>query len=255
MRREQWSARVRWVAVLIGAALACPAPAAAAPEGLAPAKAVRQAAVAGGPVIVRRAVKPGFTLVDVSAGATVRAWPGGPSLGTLAATTPLGSPSWVWAVSTAHDGRWGRVLLPWRPNGQTGWLDLAGVRTVVSRWSVDVDLSQRQLSLLDGGRVTAAFTTGIGAPASPTPTGRFSVSDLVPTDPTGPYGSFAFGLSGHQPRLPAGWTGGDQLAIHGTNDPSTVGEATSAGCLRVSEHALAVLRRHLRLGTPVNVHL
>ena len=95
----------------------------------------------------------------------------------------------------------------------------------------------------------------IGAPSTPTPTGRFSVTDRVLTnDPGGPFGWYAFGLSGHQPNLPAGWAGGDQLAIHGTNAPSSIGQAASAGCLRVSATALARLRSLLRLGTPVVIH-
>ena len=45
--------------------------------------------------------------------------------------------------------------------------------------------------------------------------GRYFVTDRVPVYVGSPYGSFAFGLSGIQPNLPAGWSGGDQLAIHG----------------------------------------
>ena len=51
--------------------------------------------------------------------------------------------------------------------------------------------------------------------------------------------------------LPAGWSGGNQLAIHGTNDPSSIGTSASAGCLRVSARALERLKSLLRLGTPV----
>src|SRR4051812_8518673 len=43
-----------------------------------------------------------FTLVDV-AGAAVHRWPGGPVSGTIAATTPLGSHSWAWALATTHN--------------------------------------------------------------------------------------------------------------------------------------------------------
>ena len=63
--------------------------------------------------------------------------------------------------------------------------------------------------------------------------------------------SYAFGLSGHQPYLPPNWSGGDQLAIHGTDDPASIGTAASHGCLRVSPQALARLRPALHLGTPV----
>jgi lipoprotein-anchoring transpeptidase ErfK/SrfK len=67
-------------------------------------------------------------------------------------------------------------------------------------------------------------------------------------------GSFAFGISGIQPRLPAGWSGGDQLAIHGTNQPWSIGQSVSAGCVRVSERTLARLRPLLAYGTPVVIH-
>ena len=117
---------------------------------------------------------------------------------------------------------------------------------------VKADLSRRTVTLLRGRRAVATFRAAIGAPSTPTPTGRFSVTDLVATgDPYGPFGWYAFGLSGHQPNLPAGWGGGDQLAIHGTNAPSSIGTAASAGCLRVSAAALSVLKAQLRLGTPV----
>jgi lipoprotein-anchoring transpeptidase ErfK/SrfK len=65
------------------------------------------------------------------------------------------------------------------------------------------------------------------------------------------YGSFAFGISGVQSHLPLGWSGGNQLAIHGTNEPWSIGRSVSAGCLRVSEKALRKLKLLLRLGTPV----
>jgi lipoprotein-anchoring transpeptidase ErfK/SrfK len=103
--------------------------------------------------------------------------------------------------------------------------------------------------------VVASFAAAVGAADSPTPIGRFSVTDPIATgDASGPYGWYAFGLSGHQPHLPPGWTGGDQLAIHGTNDPASLGTAASAGCLRVSAGALYVLKRALEPGTPVIIH-
>jgi lipoprotein-anchoring transpeptidase ErfK/SrfK len=70
----------------------------------------------------------------------------------------------------------------------------------------------------------------------------------------GALGTFAFGISGIQPRLPAGWSGGNQLAIHGTNQPWSIGTSASAGCVRVSEAMLAKLKPLLAYGTPVVIH-
>jgi hypothetical protein len=195
-----------------------------------------------------------FTLVD-TAGAVVRRWPGGPVAGVISETTPLGAHSWSWAFVTTRNGRWAKVGLTWQPNGRTGWVRLAGRREVKTSIWVEADLSQRHVTLMRGRHPLVVFKAAIGTAATPTPTGRFFVTDLVATgDPYGPFGWYAFGLSGHQPNLPAGWSGGNQLAIHGTNDPSSIGTAASAGCLRVSAAALGTLKRYLRLGTPVVIH-
>jgi hypothetical protein len=198
---------------------------------------------------------PSFTLVDATSGVVVRSRPGGPILGRLAGRTPLGTPTWLWALAESRDGRWARVVLPWKPNGRSGWVWLRGRRTLRTRTWVQADLSRRRVMLMRGDRVRRSFPAAIGAADSPTPVGRFSVTDPIATgDPSGPFGWYAFGLSGHQPHLPPGWTGGDQLAIHGTNDPATIGMRVSAGCLHVSARALAILKRALRPGTPVVIH-
>ncbi len=250
-------------AFIVALALTVYAGAATAPAGRDGRAQARPLLVSAHHVVVRRAdvapraqhaVAPrhrSFLLVD-AAGAEVRSWPGGPSLGAMPATTPLGSTSWSWVVSSTPRGGWGRIVLPWRPNGRYGWIDLHGRALVHTTTWVEADLSARRVTLMEGDHVLRRFTAAIGTSATPTPTGRFFVTDLVATgDPSGPFGWYAFGLSGHQPNLPAGWGGGDQLAIHGTNDPASIGTPASAGCLRVSADALTILKAHLRLGTPV----
>lgn len=202
-----------------------------------------------------RRPQPTFTLLDATSGAVVRSRPGGRIDSRLAGRTSLGTPTWLWALSQSRDGRWARVVLPWKPNGRTGWVRLRGRRIVRTHTWVSADLSRRRVMLMRGDHVTDSFRAAVGAPDSPTPVGRFSVTDPIATgDPGGPFGWYAFGLSGHQPHLPPGWTGGDQLAIHGTNDPATIGMRVSAGCLHVSAAALSILKRALRPGTPVVIH-
>ena len=46
--------------------------------------------------------------------------------------------------------------------------------------------------------------------------------------------------------------GGDAwIAIHGTNDPSSIGAAVSSGCVRVAADPLTALAAGLPAGTPV----
>jgi lipoprotein-anchoring transpeptidase ErfK/SrfK len=145
------------------------------------------------------------------------------------------------------------VTTPDRPNGSLAWIRrdrrLSLRRTAVS---VRVDLSRRGLAVRRGRRVVARATVAIGMPGSPTPTGRFSVTDRLP----GPrfsasYGCCILALSGTQPNPPPGWGGGNRLAIHGTDAPGTIGTPASAGCLRAADADLQVLMRRVPLGTPV----
>ena len=65
------------------------------------------------------------------------------------------------------------------------------------------------------------------------------------------YGCCILALSGHQTNPPSGWTGGDRLAIHGTDNPATIGTPASAGCLRASDADLQKRSSAVPLGTPV----
>ena len=63
------------------------------------------------------------------------------------------------------------------------------------------------------------------------------------------YGCCVLALSGHQDNLPAGWIGGNRIAIHGT--PGSVGGAESHGCLRASDPDMIALFARVPLGAPV----
>lgn len=196
-----------------------------------------------------------YLLVRIERATALTARPGG---GRVVGTMPRGSryygtPHVAWVLEVSRDGRYGRVPVPYDPSGSTGWLPIRRLETSRTRVRVVADLSRHVIVVRRGDRVLFRAPAATGAPSSPTPTGRYFVTDRVPFAGGGVLGTFAFGLSGIQPRLPAAWTGGDQLAIHGTNSPSTIGRSASAGCLRVSERVLERLKPLLRLGTPVVV--
>jgi lipoprotein-anchoring transpeptidase ErfK/SrfK len=95
------------------------------------------------------------------------------------------------------------------------------------------------------------FTVAIGRPDAPTPTGRFAVTDRLRTgNPGGPYGCCILALSAHSPHTIQGWTGGDRIAIHSTPDVSSIGQAASHGCVRVTLAQGRWLLAHIPLGTP-----
>jgi lipoprotein-anchoring transpeptidase ErfK/SrfK len=177
------------------------------------------------------------------AGRTVGTMPGG--------SRYYGIPTVAWVRDVSRDGRYGLVGVPYVGYRASGWISLRGLERSYTQVSVEADLSEHRIIVHRGDDVLFRAAAATGAPSSPTPPGRYFVTDRVPFPNGGVLGTFAFGISGIQPDLPSGWSGGDQLAIHGTNDPSSIGRSTSAGCLRVSEGTITRLRRVLRLGTPV----
>lgn len=208
------------------------------------------------PTAKRTVSKPqAAVLADIPRDLEVTAQPGGRK---VIGIMPGGSkffdePIKAWILHKTPDGRYGKVTLPYSGSRATGWIPLAGLNLSATSYSVQVDLSKHSVKVMRFDKVIMSFPAATGAADSPTPTGRFFVTDLVDIPPGGSFGSFAFGLSGIQPNLPQGWTGGDQLAIHGTQDPSSIGTSASAGCLRVSERALTKLKRFVDLGTPVTI--
>jgi lipoprotein-anchoring transpeptidase ErfK/SrfK len=165
-----------------------------------------------------------------------------------------GIPIVAWVEEVSADGRWGRVELPYTWPRREGWIRLNGLERRTTRVRVEVDLSTHTVTVRKFGKVLFRAPGATGSSSSPTPVGEYFVTDRVPFSPGSALGSFAFGISGVQPRLPAGWSGGNQLAIHGTNNPSSIGQSVSAGCVRVSETTLDRLMPLLTYGTPVVVH-
>jgi len=182
----------------------------------------------------------------------VRARPGGPIVARLGATTEFGSAQTVGVVE--RRGGWLGVATPARGNGELGWVRARDVRLSETAISLTLDLSARRLVLKRGTRVIRRMTVGVGRPGSATPTGRFAVTDKLPGSRYGAYyGCCIVALSARQPNLPAGWTGGDRIAIHGTNDPSSIGAASSAGCPHASDADMRLLMGRVPLGAPVFV--
>jgi lipoprotein-anchoring transpeptidase ErfK/SrfK len=159
----------------------------------------------------------------------------------------------VLAVVRGRDcrARWYRVQLPIKPNGVTGFVRAAAVDTGRVRSRVVVDISAKRLTLFRQGRPVLRATVAVGSSATPTPTGSYYVNQrLIPTDSSGPYGPAAIGISAYSNVL-TGWTQGGPVAIHGTNEPWSIGHAVSNGCIRLHNDVLRRLFKVTPAGTPV----
>jgi lipoprotein-anchoring transpeptidase ErfK/SrfK len=143
------------------------------------------------------------------------------------------------------------IQIPTRPNGVTGWVAARQVEVAKVRTRIVVDLSEKRVTLYRNGRRVLSSIAAIGSPATPTPTGSFYVNQrLIPTDPNGPFGPGAVGISAFSNVL-TGWTQGGPIAIHGTNAPWSIGKAVSNGCIRLPNPVLKKVFAQAFSGTPV----
>jgi len=176
--------------------------------------------------------------------------PGGPVVRRLVTRTEFGSELRLPVVR--RRGPWLGVLSSTLPDGHVGWVRQSRSVRIIRRVRVHVlvDRSRGRLVVLAAGRVVRRVPVGVGAAASPTPTGRFAITDKLDGSAfsAAAYGCCILALSGHQHDLPAGWRGGDRLAIHG--GPAG---ASSAGCLHAAERDLRWLMRRLPTGTLVTI--
>jgi L,D-transpeptidase catalytic domain len=170
----------------------------------------------------------------------------------LARRTEWGSPRVLGVLR--ERGGWLAVQAPELPNGGVGWIPPAGARIDAVNWALRADLSRRRLRVERDGKTVRSMRMAVGRKDSPTPLGRFTITDkLRVTDKGSPYGCCVLALSGHQEHLPKDWPGGDRLAVHATTDTSSLGHAVSLGCMRVNSAEARWLIRSIPLGTPIFV--
>ena len=166
--------------------------------------------------------------------------------------TILGTPTVVSILGDAEG--WVYALLPGRPNGQTGWIRATDVDIFTLEREIVVDLDERRLTVLSDGEEMLESSVAVGSEVSPTPTGVFFVTDAVRlTAPNGPWGPFAFGLSARSDVVTE-FNGGDGIVgIHGTNQPWSIGEAASLGCVRLPNDVIEILWEIMAVGMKVTI--
>ena len=98
-----------------------------------------------------------------------------------------------------------------------------------------VSLEDRKLALVEDGMVKKVYSVAVGKPSTPSPVGTFTIERRVanPTyhhdgktvlpGPRNPVGTRWMGLSKHG------------YGIHGTNEPNSIGKASSHGCIRMAK--------------------
>jgi len=105
--------------------------------------------------------------------------------------------------------------------------------------SITINLRERRLYLYQRQQLYNSFPIAIGKPNTPSPLGTWSIINKKIMDGRQVYGTRWLGLS--KPNY----------GIHGTNNPSCIGNAVSLGCIRMHNHNIESIFPLVHLGTPV----
>jgi lipoprotein-anchoring transpeptidase ErfK/SrfK len=114
-----------------------------------------------------------------------------------------------------------------------------------------VHLSTRDLQVIEDGKVTQTYGVAVGRPSHPTPTGSYRTGEIVwNPDWRPPPTDWARNKTYQPPGAPANpmqavkiYFKAPYYFIHGTNDPESIGEAASHGCIRMTPDDATALAR------------
>ncbi|WP_420369626.1 L,D-transpeptidase family protein [Curtobacterium sp. L1-20] len=176
--------------------------------------------------------------------------PGGAVTTTLMNPQPSGAPL-VLLVVAQEDG-WVRVQLAQRPNGSTGWVQASAVTLSSDPYAIVVTTATNTLDLYRDGKVVHSYPVATGTGGTPTPTGRFALTELLAPTNAG-YGPYAYGTTAFSDVLNSFGGGPGQIGLHGTDDSSSIGTDSSHGCIRMHNADITALAALLPLGTPIQV--
>jgi lipoprotein-anchoring transpeptidase ErfK/SrfK len=135
-----------------------------------------------------------------------------------------------------------------------GWAQTSSeARSPRARRVVLVSIADRRLAVLENGKVLAYFPVAVGAEVSPSPTGEFEIVSRL-ENPTYYHHGVVIAAGRGNP-VGTRWMGLNVkgYGIHGTNDPGSIGHATSHGCIRLRNRDVEKLYAMLRVGDAVRI--
>jgi lipoprotein-anchoring transpeptidase ErfK/SrfK len=141
-------------------------------------------------------------------------------------------------------------LAAWIGSG-VAWLSLG--RSTDGPITLEVSLSTRELRVIEGDSTVATYGVAVGRPSNPTPTGTFETGEIVWNPSWTPPPSNWAANKKYQPPGAASnpmqavkiYFQAPYYFIHGTNDPGSIGEAASHGCIRMTADDASALAHRI----------
>jgi hypothetical protein len=130
----------------------------------------------------------------------------------------------------------------------------AEIMPALAERRIVVSIPDRELALIEDGRILKVYPVAVGTRGTPSPTGRFKVINRVASPAYYHEGKVI--APGRANPLGNRWMGLDKkgYGIHGTNVPSSIGKAASHGCIRMAKRDVEELFEVVRVGDVVEIH-
>ncbi len=167
----------------------------------------------------------------------------------LAIPTEFGGPRTFLVIGELED--WVEVKVPVRPNGSTGWVRKSDVGFATTTMRIEVDVSDRLLTVYDGDTIVFETVGAVGRDAYPTPIGEWYLRDVIPWHEESVYGPWVMALSAFSEQIDEINGGQAVVALHGTSQPDKLGSAVSLGCVRLSNDDITTVASLVPVGSPV----
>lgn len=184
--------------------------------------------------------------------------PGGPAFtptfnGTaLPAVNPtvFGNPL-VYRVLAGEPGdSWAKVYVPARPNGTTAWVQTSQFNWGSSNRMLQINVSNNTVTVFEGSSVLLTTSAVTGKSSSPTPRANGWVEEIM-AGPSAAYGPRLISLGIYSEALNSFGGSVPKIALHGTNNPSLMGQYASNGCIRVPNDVISQIAGMIPVGSKV----
>jgi lipoprotein-anchoring transpeptidase ErfK/SrfK len=199
-------------------------------------------------------------LVRLKESVVVRARPASsaPAIQVVSMRRPISGSRTVLPVLQEATGpagvRWLRVALPVRPNGTTGWIRAAEGTPAQTDWQIVVHRAAHRAVVLEDGQARRTFSVVVGKPSTPTPLGRFFVTEKLWLGDGVSEGPWALATSAYSDVLQSFAGGPGEIGLHGdVGFSAPLGSSASHGCIRFADAAISWIAARVGPGTPVLV--
>lgn len=139
-------------------------------------------------------------------------------------------------------------------------LPALSLRSLNQDYEIILNIAAKKVILYSNGQVIKEYPVGVGTPVTPTPLGEFKIVRRIHNPAwVNPYRQSKVIAPGEKNPIGHYWLGfamnkkSQEFGFHATDDLSSVGQASTHGCIRLYPDDMKELFNIVSIGTPVHV--